>query len=209
MNSRFKIQDSRQGKAPLFGLVLAGGQSTRMGEDKAAIRYHGPMQSEHCFDLLARVCQKVYLSNRRDQAFLPGHDGIPQINDLFAGDGPMVGILSAMRTHPLAAWLVIACDMPFLNSRMIGRLVRGRDPSKGATAFSASDGGAEPLCAIYEPSCFPVLMGCLDRPDEGPRAALMSVRARLLEPDDSALLMNVNFTAQRDAILGSGPGRWA
>lgn len=207
MDSKFHIQDSTRNHAQLYGLVLAGGKSSRMGEDKAAVRYHGKMQSERCFDLLSGFCKKVYLSNRCDQAFLPGHDGLPQINDLFAGYGPLVGILSAMRTHPLAAWLVIACDMPFLNSRLIGELVRGRDPSKGATALIASDSGPEPLCAIYEPSCFPVLMGCLDRPDDGPRAALSKAGARLVRPDEPALLMNVNLAAQRDAILKSGAGR--
>jgi molybdopterin-guanine dinucleotide biosynthesis protein A len=185
----------------LYGLVLAGGRSLRMKTDKATLQYHDKMQSEHCFEMLSSVCQEVYLSNRKEQESWVGYRGLPQINDRYEGTGPLVGILSAMRTHPQAAWLVVACDMPFLDSRLIGELVRERDPSRNATAFIASDSGPEPLCAIYEPSSFPILMNCLGNPDEGPRVALMNAEVRLVEPDHPASLMNVNFAGQRDAIL--------
>ena len=51
---------------PLYGLVLTGGRSTRMGRDKAALEYGGQAQADRAFDLLARVCDKVFVSARAD-----------------------------------------------------------------------------------------------------------------------------------------------
>jgi molybdopterin-guanine dinucleotide biosynthesis protein A len=192
MDSTFNIHDSKTSVPPLLGLVLAGGRSLRMKVDKATLQYHDRMQSEHCFELLSPFCRKVYLSNRKEQELDAGHEGLPQIHDLFPGSGPLNGILSAMKTHPNVSWLVLACDMPFVDSRLIRELVAWRDPLKQATAFVAADGRPEPLCAIYEPSMTSLLLSCIQDDYHSPRFALMKANMMLIRPDRPSSLTNIN-----------------
>ena len=80
----------------------------------------------------------------------------PLIVDSVTGEGPVVGIRSAFAAHPNVAWLVLACDLPFLSEAAIEGLLRRRDPGALATAYiSAHDGLPEPLCAIWEPAAAP------------------------------------------------------
>ena len=97
----------------LRGLVLAGGRSERMQTDKGALHYHGLDQRQHTAALLAEFCPDVRVSVRPDQAAeLPA--GLTALPDTFLNLGPLGGILSAFQADPNAAWLVLACDLPFL-----------------------------------------------------------------------------------------------
>lgn len=188
--------------APLCGLVLAGGQSKRMGHDKAAVAYQGKPQVEVCFELLQRVCDSVFVSTRADQADAPGRKGLPQIHDRFGHIGPMDGILSAFETHPDRAWLVVACDLPFLNEVTLRSLIAQRDAAKDATAFvSSSDGLPEPLCAIYEPRIRAKLQALLSQDMRCPRKALIRSDTKLLKLPDERALDNVNNPEELDAAL--------
>src|SRR5690606_10056537 len=81
---------------PLFGLVLAGGASTRMGRDKAALAYHGRSQLEWTFDLASEVCAATFVSVRPDQRDEPTRKTFPQVVDLQPGIGPIAGISAAL-----------------------------------------------------------------------------------------------------------------
>jgi molybdopterin-guanine dinucleotide biosynthesis protein A len=139
--------------APLYGIVLAGGRSRRMGRDKAALEYHGEPHVRRTAALLAGVCERVFVSCRADQASDPTLDGLEKVPDAFDIGGPLNGILSAQAAHPQAAFLVAACDLPFLSAEALSVLVASRDPSKPMTVFEnpARENFLEPLCAIYEP----------------------------------------------------------
>jgi len=102
--------------APFYGLILAGGKSSRMKQPKWALSYHGKTQIEKCLDLLSPRCSKIFISSRPEQQISKQIPGITEIYDKYADIGPMSGIISAMQTHPRAAWLVLACDLPQLDS---------------------------------------------------------------------------------------------
>jgi len=104
---------------PLFGLVLAGGASTRMQRDKAAISYHGKAQLHWAYELLTGFCAATFISVRPDQRDEPTRASLPQIVDAQPGIGPLAGISPALTQHPKAAWLVVACDLPFLNAAIL------------------------------------------------------------------------------------------
>ena len=179
--------------APLCGLALTGGKSRRMKTDKAALLYNGQTQSARTFALLSKVCQTVFLSNRAEQQDQPGHQGFPQIHDLFSGWGPVGGILSAFERHPGKAWLVAACDLPFLDEDTLRQLIRERNPQKMTTAFiSAHDGKPEPLCAIYEPESAARLLDFAQHGVYCPRKMLMQSDVHLLRLNNAAALDNVN-----------------
>jgi molybdopterin-guanine dinucleotide biosynthesis protein A len=184
-------------KAPLYGLVLVGGKSTRMGEDKGSLDYHGVPQQTYTENLLQRYCQKVYVSCRADQS-----DGIDHaIPDTFTGLGPFGGILSAFREEPEAAWLVLACDLPLVDNATLEKLVTNRNPSKVATAYhSPVNKFPEPLIAIWEPRAYPMLLEFLAQGYSCPRKVLINTEVELLDADDPNTLRNANTPEERAAI---------
>jgi molybdenum cofactor guanylyltransferase len=194
--------------APLYGLILAGGQSSRMQRDKAALQYQGRSQLDRAYELAARHVSKVFISVRADQRHDPVRDGKPLIVDSGPGEGPIVGIRSALAAHPHAAWLVLACDLPFLSDAVLERLLTERDPNALATAYrSAHDGLPEPLCAVWEPAAAAALEVYQAGGGRCPRKFLINQGARLLDPIDAHALDNVNTPEQyaqaRQALEGA------
>ncbi len=193
--------------APLFGLLLAGGRSSRMRRDKAALQYHGRSQLAHAFERLASVTEQAFVSVRADQRDDPVRRGFPQIVDMRDDLGPIAGILSAQQAHPQVAWLVLACDLPFLDASTLAHLIAARDTRALATAYrSAHDGLPEPLCAIYEPASGQSLAEFAAAGGNCPRKFLIRSGAALLAPPDAAALDNVNSTEEYwSAMLNLDP----
>jgi molybdenum cofactor guanylyltransferase len=182
--------------APVYGLILAGGASTRMHRDKAALLYQGKTQLDRAFDLASGHVDRVFVSVRASQADEPTRSDKPLIVDLVGlgeAGGPILGIRSAMAAYPDVAWLVIACDLPFLSDAALEQLLRERDPSVLATAFrSAHDGLPEPLCAIWEPKAAAALSEYQSGGGQCPRKFLRSYPASLIVPRDRRALDNIN-----------------
>lgn len=197
--------------APLFGLVLAGGASTRMQRDKAAIEYHGQSQLQWTFHLVSHVCAATFVSVRPDQREDPTRAGLPQIVDRVPGIGPIAGISAAMQAHPKAAWLVVACDLPFLDEATLRYLVANRDVRKLATAFRSShDSLPEPLCAIWEPLAREPLLAHLAAGKQCPRKFLINADTLLLDLPDARALDNVNTADEyRTTVADLTAGRSA
>jgi molybdopterin-guanine dinucleotide biosynthesis protein A len=180
------------GPALLYGLVLAGGASRRMGRDKAVLAYRGQTQLARTFDLVARHCERAFVSVRRAQAEDPSRAGYPQIVDVIEDAGPIAGIAAAQAAHPGVAWLVVACDLPFLDDAAIELLVARRG-SHPVTAYrSTHDGLPEPLCAIYEPSTRAGILESIAVGRHCPRKFVIASGVPLLEQPDPAALDNVN-----------------
>lgn len=181
----------------LYGLVLAGGRSTRMRRDKATLAYHGRSQLEAAFELLAATVDRCHISVRPDQIDEPLRRRFPQIVDRHAQLGPLAGILAAQQSHPEVAWLVLACDLPFLDPASLQHLIAQRDRGALATAYrSAHDGLPEPLCAIYEPESAGALADYAAAGRSCPRKFLMERHARLVEPVHTRALDNINSTRE-------------
>jgi len=179
-------------RIPVYGLILAGGSSRRMNRDKAALRYQGKTQLDRAFELAGRHVTHVFVSVRADQTLDPTRAQRPMIVDS-AGEGPIAGIRAALAAHPKVAWLVLACDLPYLSDAALDYLLRQRDVTAFATAYkSAHDGLPEPLCAIWEPSAAEALAGYQTGGGHCPRKFLIRHGARLLEPQDTRALDNVN-----------------
>ena len=179
---------------PVYGLILAGGMSSRMQRDKAALIYQGESQLDRAFVMLSRHLAEVFVSVRETQIADPNRARRPLIIDQ-AGEtgGPIVGIRSAQAAVPDVAWLVVACDLPFLSDRALAQLLAARDPSLLATAFrSTHDGLPEPLCAVWEPASAAALTRHRESGKTCPRKFLINHPVKLLEPYDPRALDNIN-----------------
>jgi molybdopterin-guanine dinucleotide biosynthesis protein A len=185
---------------PLYGLLLSGGASQRMQQDKAALAYRGEPQLLRAWRLLQAATERCFLSVRESQREDAVRAGLPQIVDTYDAIGPAAGILSAQQRHPEAAWLVLACDLPLLDAETLRRLIAARDPNADATAFtSRHDGLPEPLCAIWEPSTHTLLKQRYDAGSYCPRKTLIQSRTVLL-PAPGEALDNVNTPEEREAM---------
>src|ERR1700759_3188360 len=119
--------------APIYALVLAGGRSTRMQRDKAALSYHGRTQLEWAVSLLQPHVERVFVSVRPDQTKDTVRAQFEQIVDTQDGLGPIAGIMAAQAKFPDVAWLVVACDLPFLDHSTLATLISAPDPGRRAT----------------------------------------------------------------------------
>lgn len=175
----------------LYGLILIGGQSMRMGEDKSVFKYHNKPQVQHLFELMSPIISETFLSVRNDQT-VPFTDKI--IPDSFPVRGPLNGLLSAHIADPTKAWLVLAVDMPFIAESTVHYLIENRDENKVATALvNVESGLPEPLAAIWEPQALKKLKTHhLTGEEVYPRRFLIDNEVRLINPESDMVLFNVN-----------------
>lgn len=184
--------------APLKALILLGGKSSRMGEEKGLIQYHEKTQAEHLVSLLEELGLEVFLSIREEQKENYSFLNRPFIADQLQGAGPLGGITSAMRTLPQTALLVVACDLPNLQKEQLEFLLKNRNSKAFGTCYeSPLDRGPEPLCSIYEPKSFSALMKVWVNGKSCPRKMLFNRTVEILPIQDSRFLANANTPEER------------
>ena len=182
----------------LKALVLLGGKSIRMGEEKGLIQYHEKTQAEHLVSLLEEIGLEVFLSVREEQKENYAFLNRPFIADQIQGAGPLGGIASAMRSVPQIAFLVVACDLPNLQKEQLEFLLKNRNAKAFASCYeSPLDGGPEPLCSIYEPKSFSALMKVWVNGKSCPRKMLFNRTVEILPIKDSNFLVNANTPEER------------
>ena len=153
-------------KRAIYGLLLAGGRSRRMGRDKALLERDGRSQLERTHELLGRHVERVFVSTRPDQVNEPERSRFDQVVDRYDDLGPLAGILSAMDEYPDVDWLVVACDLPNVDD--------------------------EPLGAIWRAGTDKVIRRFIDEGVRCPRKILIRADTHLIEQDDPRWLDNVN-----------------
>ena len=174
--------------APIQGLVLAGGKSTRMGTDKGTLNFYGKNQRDVAIELLEKNNLKTFLSVRSAQEIEIEN----KITDKFVGLGPFGAICSAFQENPNVAWLVIATDLPFVNDEVIQLLLKHRNPSKAATTIKGIDKQfPEPLITIWEPKSYTLLLNYLAQGYSCPRKVLINSDVEIVEVDDN-FIRNIN-----------------
>jgi len=133
---------------PLYGCVLIGGKSTRMGRPKHLIETDGKTWLARTIEHMERTVSKVVISGAGEVPDeLSNYVRLPDAPD---ARGPMSGLLSMMRWAPQASWLAAACDMPDITPEAFEWLASTRTPGKWATMPRlAGAKGVEPLLAYY------------------------------------------------------------
>lgn len=188
------MASNREGrnKVKLYGLILSGGKSSRMGRDKGQLDYHGLPQRKHMFELASNCCEKVFYSIREDQ--ISAFKDLPYIVDGNYFQGPINGILSAHEQYPNTGWLVLACDLPMLSLGTIKSLIVERDNSTNATVYATQQSKLpEPLVAIWEPNGLRQLKEeIVNNKVVGPRQFLINTIIKTVYPRLDEVLYNAN-----------------
>lgn len=161
VNAHFKSCAS-----PLFGAVFVGGQSQRMGRPKFSLIYNGMSETERMTGILNRFCDRVYLSSRADLDMGPlgAIKNAGRIDDEHVQLGPVGGLATVMGRFPNNAWMITACDMPFIQEKDFEIIFEQRDPLRYGTCYvQKGRRGYEPMCAIYEPKFIVPLYEAMSR----------------------------------------------
>lgn len=185
----------------LNGLVLAGGRSTRMGEDKALLNWHGKEQMYYLADLLRKYCNEVFISCRSEQASTIDKK-YKVITDEYEDAGPLAAIVSAFHQDKNCGWLIVACDLPLLEADTIQYLFHQRNVTFVATAFQSPHNNLpEPLVAIWEPAALPMLETAVSQGRYSPQSVLMNAKIKMIRSPDSNALLNVNTPEEKEKVF--------
>ncbi len=170
--------------------MLAGGESSRMGKDKALLPFRGGVLAGHVASVVAAAAgSAVLIGDPRKYGGL----GYPVLADRQAGAGPLGGIASAL-SYTAADWnLVMACDMPAVAAEFLRDLLDAAEAA-GADALvpAGPSGRPEPLCAVYHRDCLAAFNRALAAGVRRVTEALAGLRVRAWTVDDAARFENLN-----------------
>jgi len=140
----------------LYGLVICGGKSTRMGSDKSLMIYHEKPQREHVYEMLRNLCEEVFFSCNRDQiSSFPASSPILPDLEPYENIGPMAALLTAFSTYPDQHFFVLGCDYPFITSQDLEEFSQSIETDEIAAAFYKKENLVyEPLIAWYSKRSF-------------------------------------------------------
>ena len=129
----------------LTAFILAGGNSTRMGTDKAFVMLEGRTLLARALEVCRTVtCEVRIVGDRRK--FAPF---APVVEDVFPGCGPLAGIHAALRASQTELNVVLAVDLPFVSPALLLFLVAQGRESRAMVTVPRAGEGWQPLCAIY------------------------------------------------------------
>lgn len=137
----------------ISGFVLAGGKSTRMGRDKAAISLDGRTLLEHALGTLRQVCNDVRILG---SPHLYGSCGAEVVEDIFPGCGPLGGIHAALSHTRTRFNLIIAVDTPFLSVEFLRFMMDHAVASAAVVTTPEIAGYRQPLCSVYSRNFLPI-----------------------------------------------------
>lgn len=171
-------------------LILTGGKSSRMGQDKASLKIGGVTQLDRIVPLIKPLTDQIFLSVAHDDKT---QRSLPTLPDLEPSPGPLGGLQAAFSADPKSSWLIIACDLPMIQKEDLESLVQQSDLSKDAACFlNPLDNHPEPLCTYYSPSAAVKLAKVLEKNQRCARRFMASLDRIDLVPSDPHALLNLN-----------------
>jgi molybdenum cofactor guanylyltransferase len=185
---------------PVAGFILAGGESSRMGRDKALLELGGKplvVRTARVVELVAGPYTVIGDAKTCESL------GLRAIGDDWPGAGPLGGIATALRASKAPWSLVVACDLPYLTRAWLDYLVARALKSTEDAVVAMNARGAEPLCAIYNQRCEPAIREALVRGMRKVNEVLKSIRVEFIEPPewkvfDSEGLLFKNMNSPED-----------
>lgn len=131
-------------RTDLTGIIMAGGKSSRMGREKGLIEFKGRPLIQFGIDLLSSYTDKIKISSG-NSAYLAF--GFEMIADEIAGQGPSAGLAAVLKKSSTTWNLVLACDLPFLETELIDLLLSNIGSRQAV--IPVHHGVREPLAGLY------------------------------------------------------------
>jgi molybdopterin-guanine dinucleotide biosynthesis protein A len=187
--------------APATLVVLAGGDSRRMGRPKALLPVGETTLIEWLVARLAPAFEHVVVA-ARDPAQVPPGLRPRLVRDRRAGAGPLAGIEAGLAASRHDVVVAVACDMPGVTTALAARLASAVRAEPALDAVVPRLGGRpEPACAAYRRRAAGPIGAALDRGRRRAADALADLRVRWIEDEDPAQFANVNTPDEYRAFL--------
>jgi molybdenum cofactor guanylyltransferase len=192
----------------LTAVVLCGGRSARMGEDKGALPFAGVTMLEHVARTVGNIASEVIVVSRVGQAAPPG---VRVVHDPVADQGPLAGLAAGLAASTTDLNVVVACDMPLIRPAVLERLVAALGDH--AICVAAVDGRPSVLCGVYRKAVAAVAADLLRRGERRVTALLDRVSTtrvdaaafRDIDPDLETFFSCDTPDAYQQARLRTGP----
>jgi len=152
------------------GFVLAGGKSSRMGTDKAFLKFGGEAFIQRAVNALSSTCNervKIVINEAQRAKFEKSFPSFEYVFDIFPERGALGGIHAALENSESAWAMILACDLPFVTKDLLEALAEialNSPENTAAVVPEQSDGKIQPLCAVYKiKSCLPKIEKLLEK----------------------------------------------
>ncbi len=181
-------------------IILAGGRSSRMGEDKAQMQFgDGPLLARVLDGLRPHFEDLILVTHRPQDHF--GLDGVRMVTDVVPGQGPLGGIYAGLLATAGRHALVVGCDMPFLSPPLLEFLWSLR--TWGEVVVPLTHEALAPICAVYDRQVLPAIADALEAGERSvmglyPRLEVHYVREDELRPFDPELMSLANVNTPED-----------
>jgi molybdopterin-guanine dinucleotide biosynthesis protein A len=187
------------------GVILAGGGSTRFGTNKALALFAGTPLVENVARLLSRLFAERLLVTNTPEEY--GFLSWPTVGDHYHGGGPLAGIQAALRHINAPRALVVGCDMPLLDERLLRFLCSL--PPEHEVVLPWLTAGPEPLCAVYHKRALPAIEAALQQREHKISRVLQGLAIRKVGESeilrflpDLASFHNINRREDLEALAG-------
>ncbi len=183
----------------MTAIILAGGKSSRMGFDKAFIKIEGVPLIKRQISLLKRIFKKIIIVTNYPRKYR--FKDIQVVTDIIKNRGPLSGIHAGLKASGSFHNFVIACDMPFLNKRLIRYMIRHKNNYD--LLVPKIGGRYHPLFGVYSKNCIPVIEDLL-RQDKRkvsgifPKVKSGFISERQIQKFDKDLFSLANINTKQD-----------
>ena len=180
-------------------IILAGGKNLRLGRPKATEIIGGKTIVERVIERLRPLSSQMLIVTGTERTDLTGTGDAEFLTDLYPGYGPLGGIYTGLVASKNSHSIAVACDMPFLNTKLLGYMVE-QAGDFDAVVPRLDDGMIEPLHAVYSRTCLEAIKGRLENRQLSIHSFIQSLRVRYIEQAESQLFdpkllsfFNINY----------------
>ena len=180
----------------ISGVILAGGESRRMGCRKAFIAIDGKKMIDIVLEKLSRLFSEIIIVTDRKEDFL--HYECKVVEDIVKGCGPLGGIYTGLKEVSTDRAFLVACDMPYLHEGLISRLIADPDLKSYECIIPKHAKGIEPLHAIYSRQILPKAERLLNAGKLSLRDLFANCSCNYIEVDENEVISFVNINTPSD-----------
>jgi molybdenum cofactor guanylyltransferase len=163
----------------ITAIILAGGKSSRMKEDKGLVYFNRKMLVEHVIQSVKKLTDHLIIIITANAAYK--QFGYPCIEDEMNDKGPLGGIYTGLIHSSSQRNLIVGCDMPFLSEKLLTTLINNCDDED--VLMTEHRGMVEPLCAVYHQNCAEHLRSQLEQNHLKITTALAGLKTRVISFD--------------------------
>jgi len=162
-------------------VILAGGESKRMGQDKASTLFQGQPLLQHCIKQLRPCFKDILISTRKKHPETP----LPQILDASHAHAPIMGIAAALQAVHTDWIFVVGVDMPFVASELVQYMASKRTNHDAVAVYS--DGLMQPLCCFYRQTCLLKIQQNIQAEKRSLKHLLNELNTNIITEDEARL----------------------